>query len=335
MNSFERFNNRLAGKPVDRAPNFNIFMAFGMRYLGLSLEGYYLDYRILTQAQLAMWQDFEVDCVSIISDSYREAADLGAHIEFPLDGMPVCRAPLLKDRHDLTGFHLPNPIVGARMNDSVEGVRLLRERTAGTVPVMGWVEGAMAQANILVGDGALMLALYDRPAWVEEVLEICTQVEIAFALAQIEAGAHLIGLGDAIASLLSTKMYVEFALPYEQRIFKAVHEAGALARLHICGNTNRLLPYLTQTGADIIDLDWMVDLKTAAACFAGKAAICGNVDPVAVMLQSTPEQVYAATLACQKNGGERWFNAAGCEIPEATPQSNLRAQLQALKDAGA
>ena len=166
-----------------------------------------------------------------------------------------------------------------------------------------------------------MLSLYDNPVWVEDLLELCTQVEIAFALAQIEAGAQLIGLGDAIASLLSTQMYLKYALPYEQRIFQAVHAAGAAARLHICGKTTRLLPYMAQSGADIIDLDWMVDLGAAAHSFAGQAAACGNFDPVAIMLQGTPDQVYSATLECHASGGERWFSAAGCEIPESTPHA--------------
>ena len=129
-------------------------------------------------------------------------------------------------------------------------------------------------------------------------------------------------------------MYLRYALPYEQRIFQAVHAAGAAARLHICGNTSRLLPYLAQSGADIIDLDWMVDLGTGAHTFAGQAAACGNFDPVAVMLRGTPAQVVAATLACRTGGGERWFSAAGCEIPEGTPPANLHAQAQALRDAG-
>ena len=46
-----------------------------------------------------------------------------------------------------------------------------------------------------------------------------------------------------------------YALPYEQRIFAAVHEAGAVARLHICGDTNRIVPDMVATGADIVDLD--------------------------------------------------------------------------------
>jgi uroporphyrinogen decarboxylase len=218
------------------------------------------------------------------------------------------------------------------MGDAVNGCRLLYEKVGGEIPVMGWVEGALAQANILVGDQMLLFNLYDRPDWVIELLEVCTEVEIAFARAQIEAGADIIGVGDAIASLVSPRMYREFALPCEQRIFQAVHEAGAIGRLHICGNTTRILPDMLDSGADIIDLDWMVDIHKAAAVVDDRAALCGNFDPVAVMLQGTPEAVEDAVRYCLEHGGRRHFSAAGCEIPEGTPHENLRAHARALKE---
>ena len=126
------------------------------------------------------------------------------------------------------------------MSDRLEAVRHFREQAGGQIPVMGWVEGALAEAVDLAGSH-LLTDLYDRPAWVRELLEMCTEVAIAFAKAQIAAGADIIGLGDAIASQVSPKSYRQFALPYEQRIFAAVHEMGALTRLHICGNTTRIL----------------------------------------------------------------------------------------------
>jgi uroporphyrinogen decarboxylase len=126
-------------------------------------------------------------------------------------------------------------------------------------------------------------------------------------------------------------MYEEFALPFEQEIFTAVREAGALARLHICGNTNRILELMGKSGADIIDLDWMVDMGTAARIYGGHGpAVCGNFDPVAVMLRGTPEQVAAAVRKCVQDGGHRGVSAAGCEIPDGTPPENLWAQSGAL-----
>jgi MtaA/CmuA family methyltransferase len=331
VNAYERVMNRLNGKPADRTPNFNIVMGFGMRYLKKPLQGYFLDHRLLCEAHLAVAEAFDIDVVSIIADSYRESSDLGAEVEFPEDDLPYPVRPFFSSQERFSSYRLPASFIGPRMGDAIEGVRRFREQVGGEVPIMGWVEGALAQANILVGDQALLFSLYDRPAWVHELLELCTEVEIAFAQEQVRAGADLIGLGDAIASLVSPQMYQEFALPYEQRIFQAVHDLGALARLHICGNTTRILPLMIESGADIIDLDWVVDLHKAAGIFGTQTALCGNFDPVRVMLQGTPEEVEKAVFSCLENGGERYICAAGCEIPEGTPPENLLAQARALR----
>jgi MtaA/CmuA family methyltransferase len=332
MNSYERFTARLAGQPVDRIPNFDIFMARAAHHIGAPLSRYYLDHRVLVDANLAVAADFGIDILQAISDPYREAADFGLEVEFPADNLPINRQPLLKTPEDLKKLVPPNPVTGLRMSDRLEAIRLFREKAGGEIPIMGWVEGALAEACDLRSMYLTMTDLVSRPEWLTELLEICVEVEIGFARAQIEAGADIIGLGDAVCSQISPKMYRRFALPYEQRIFAAVHAMGAKARLHICGNTTRLLPDMLESGADIIDLDWMVDLEKAAQLFDEKVAICGNFDPVAVMLQGTPVIVQDATLTCIQNGGKRLFSGAGCEIPDGTPAENLLAQYQVLGD---
>ncbi len=334
MNSLERMQRRLKGEPVDRPPNFDIFMTFAAHHAGLKLSHYYRDYRALVAANLAVLEDFDLDIVQAISDPYREAADFGLAVEFPEDDLPISWTPLLAEPSDLDRLRPPDPASGPRMSDRLEAIRLLREQVGGQVPIMGWVEGALAEATDLRGVMNMMIDLSVRPEWVEALLEVCVEVEIAFARAQVAAGADLIGLGDAIASQISPAMYRRFALPYEQRIFQAVHEMGALARLHICGNTTPIVGAMAESGADLIDLDWMVDLEAAAAACGDRAALCGNFDPVAVMLQGSPDQVYAATRRCLQAGGLRSFSAAGCEIPDRTPHANLHAQTRALRDAG-
>jgi uroporphyrinogen decarboxylase len=218
------------------------------------------------------------------------------------------------------------------MSDRLEAIRALREQVGGEVPVMGWVEGALAESADLRGVIRLLTDLYDQPEWLTELLETIVEVEIAFARAQVEAGADIIGLGDAVASQISPAMYRRFALPYEQRIFAAVKDCGAVPRLHICGNTSRIMADMVESGAEIIDVDWMVDIQAAAQVFGERAALCGNFDPVAVMLQGTPGQVATATRDCLARGGPRYFSAAGCEIPDGTPYANLHAQAGVLRE---
>jgi uroporphyrinogen decarboxylase len=328
----ERLKARLCGEPVDRPPNFDIMMAYAAHYIGRPLNSYYLDHRVLAEANLAVLDAFDLDLVQTISDPYREGADLGVEVEFPEDGLPLRRSQFLVEPGDLEKLRGSALQLGRRMSDRVEAVRYLRARIGGEVPILGWVEGALAEANVLRGDTALMMDFYDRPEWVKDCLELLVEVESNFAREQIRAGADIIGLGDAIASQVSPDMYEEFALPYEQRIFAAVHEMGAIARLHICGNTRSILKPMARSGADIIDLDWMVDLRAARNLYGESGpALCGNFDPVRIMLRGTPAQVREAVLDCSEAGGPRGISAAGCEIPDATPEANLLAQTRALR----
>ena len=332
MNSTERFINRLNGETVDRPPNFNIFMTFAAHFINQPLSKYYLDHQVLVDANLAMVENFKVDLVQAISDPYRETHDFGAPIEFPEDGLPVSLIPLLDSPEKIKTLKRPKASEGRRMSDRLEAIQLFRDKVGDEIPVMGWVEGALAEAGDLRGITSVLMDIYERPEWLLELLEIIVEVEIEFARSQIKAGATIIGLGDAISSQVSPEIYRTYALPYEQRIFEAIHELGAVARLHICGDTTAILPDMVKSGADIIDLDWMVDMKVASDRFGESVVFCGNMDPVAVMLQGNSDQVYHATQKCVVDGGNNCISAAGCEIPDSTPEENLKAQHKALVD---
>jgi len=332
MNSLERVHNRLQGFAVDRPPNFDIMMTFAAHHAGHRLREYYLDHRVLVESNLKAVSDFDLDIVQAISDPYREAADLGLAVEFPDDGLPVNTHPLLATPEHLQKLTPIHPEDGRRMSDRIAAVESFQTEVGGVIPIMGWVEGALAEAADLRGMMNLMIDLHDRPEWVKQLLELLVEIEVEFARAQVHAGADIIGLGDAVASQISRDMYREFALPYEQRIFQAVKKMGAIARLHICGDTTHLVEDMKSSGADIVDLDWMVDLAAVSASFGDHPVLCGNFDPVAVMLRGTEQQVYEATHACLQAGGERCFSMAGCEIPDQTPVENLHAQSRALRD---
>jgi MtaA/CmuA family methyltransferase len=334
MTSSERLAARLQGQPVDRIPNMTLVMQFAADQIRVPLAQYYQDYNVLCEANFVTAERFGLDLVDAISDPYREAADFGAEIVFPPNDLPVCTDPLLRDPADLAHLPTPDPLApGSRMRDRVDAVRLFHERVGGTVPVQGWVEGALAEAADLRGVVPLMYDLYDRPEWLEKLLERCAEVSLAFALAQVEAGATIIGLGDAIGSQVSPRAYRRFALPYEQRIFEAIRAAGAIPRLHICGDTTGIVPDMVQSGAQIVDLDWQVDLAVARAqveAINPAVALCGNFDPVAILHDGTPADVTQAVQACRAAGGPNWLGQPGCEVPRGTPAENMLALRDAL-----
>ena len=335
MKPLERVRRRLQGLPVDRRPNFDIYMQRAARHAGRRLRDYYLDHRALVEANLAVLDAFSLDLVQAISDPYREACDLGLDVEWPADGLPLRRSILVREPEDAERLRFVAPEDGRRMSDRLDAIRLLRERVGDDVPVMGWVEGAFALASVLRGDTNVLLDIHDRPDWLRDLLDRLVEVGIAFVRAQVAAGAHVVGLGDSMGSLVSPRQYREFVLPYEQRLFAAAKDAGAIPRLHICGNTNHILADMARSGAEIVDLDWMVDLGRAAELFGPSGpAPCGNFDPVAVMLHGGARDVEAAARACAAAGGPRHFSAAGCEVPDGTPDANPLAHARALRELG-
>ncbi len=334
ITSCERLNARMKGEPVDRIPNMALVMQFAADQINTPLAAYYQDYHVLCEANFKTVELFQLDLLDAISDPYREAADFGAKITFPANDLPLCEEYVLKDTSDLVTLPVPDPLAaGSRMRDRVDAIRLFHERAGDQIPVQGWVEGALAEVADLRGVSKLMYDLYDRPEWVEAALERVVETQIDFALAQIEAGATIIGLGDAIASQISPPAYRQFALPYEQRIFAAIRDAGAVGRLHICGNTTRIIKDMGQSGAEIIDLDWQVDLAKARAdvdTVDPDLVLCGNFDPVAILYEGTPAAVAEAVLKCREMGGENWLAAPGCEVPRNTAAANMHAFSAAL-----
>ncbi len=332
MNPYERVFRRLAGKPVDRAPNLSIVMGFAARHSGIPYRKYATDYRHLVEANLKCCQDFQIDMVSTISDPCREGHDLGAEIRLPEDAAPSFSRIFLEDYGDLAKLKVRDPLKGERMLDRIKAVELFQEKAGESYPVLGWIEGAFASASNLRGVNNLMLDLIERPAEVHNLLEICAEQAILFAREQVRAGADFIGMGDATASLISPGHYREFVLPYEKRICRAIQEEGARVKLHICGNITALLPEIARTGVDMVDIDWMVDFAGAVEELKGKAAVCGNFDPVDILLQGSRAEVREAVERCLAAGEKDTFIAPGCEVPGETPRENMREIARALEE---
>jgi len=103
-------------------------------------------------------------------------------------------------------------------------------------------------------------------------------------------------------------------------------------KLHICGNITHILPHLAQAGADILDADWMVDMEYARSVMGTDVWLCGNLDPVSVVQDGTPESIRQAYKDLRaKNIGEKFIFMAGCEITPFTPVENVQAMNEARK----
>lgn len=327
MNGRERILAHLAGQPVDRLPLMPITMMFAARHAGVRYLDYCTNCHVLAEAQVRTAEEFGFDYVNAMSDPAVEAADCGARVQY-FDEQPVAiveEDARLADKIQLAGLRQPDPLGGGRMHNRIRAVGLLKEKVGRDLLVEGWIEGPIAEGADLRGINTLMMDFFDDPAFVHDLFAFVIEMELNFARAQVAAGADLIGIGDAAASLIGPGLYREFVWPYEKRLVDSVRALGVPARLHICGNTRAHLAGMGRLGCAIVDLDSMVPLAEARAQMGPDQVLLGNLNPVAALRNSTPAAVTAALAACHRDAGSRFIVGPGCEVPRDTPAANLRA----------
>lgn len=325
MTPKERIYATLNGDSFDRPAVTPIFMAWAANYIGHSYRDFYLDGDVLVKAQLAVTRAFNVDQISAISDPWREAAGYGVEFDYPAEGVGKPKDILIKTADDISLLKTLDIENCERMKQRVESVAKMAAELGQTHSVLGWIEGPLAEYSDLRGLQNALMDLIDKPEMFLNAGRILVDNAISFGIAQIKAGADMIGIGDAAASLIGVDMYTEYILGLEQKLIAAIHEAGAAVKLHICGNIKNIVGQIAKSGTDIIDVDWMVPLSEARNLAGPDITLCGNFDPSAVLLQGRPEDVAKAAKQCIKAGGDRFILMPGCEVPPATPEQNIRA----------
>jgi MtaA/CmuA family methyltransferase len=307
-------------------------MFFAADRAGVKYRDYATNGHALAQAQLLMLERFGLDAISACSDAFRLSADLGGEMDYPEERTPSLITPLITTESDLERLGRPDPMrAGSRMNDRIEAVREMARSARARCHIVGWVEMPFAEACNLCRLRDFMALILEEPTFAHRILDFVTEIEIMFGRAQLEAGADMIGAGDAAASMLSPKQFAEFAAPYERRVVEGIRAAGGLVKLHICGNTSRLLDLMASAGADLYNIDHMVDLATAKRVFAAHGqCLKGNLDPVEHIMRSTPERCEARCHECIRVAGPQGYMlSAGCEIPAATSDAVMDAFCRA------
>jgi len=324
MDSFERYVGMLKRKEVDFLPRIPIVMQYAAEYIGSNYGAFASDYKILVEANRSCAQDFGFEQLSAISDPYRETQGLGGEITYVRDGVPRCTSPL-KSSKDLSTLLHPDPLVSERMADRVKAITEYQQSLGGKYSIMGWIEGPAAEAADLRGVTNFLMDTMEDTNFVCELMDLCAEVGIDFAKAQIKAGADTIGIGDAIASQVSPDFYESLIQPREKLLVNAIHNAGGYVRLHICGNITHLLPGISDLGMDILDVDHMVDISLVRKSVGNKVVISGNIDPVEGVMRGTPASIREYVRRAYQSVGNPFMVNAGCEIPSKTPAENLKA----------
>lgn len=330
MNGRERTLNFIAGRPVDRTPFHPILMRWAAKYAGVNYREFCLDYRVKCAAMIRCAEDFGIDWVTVLSDPYVEAQAFGIQVEFPENDLPLERGGLLESAEAAAKLRPCAAKEHARMTNRINEIRQFKHLAGDRYFTVGWVEGPVAEYGDLRGLSDASLDFYDEPEAVHKALDVITESAIGFITEQVKAGADCIGIGDAFCSQIGPVLYREFAFDREKKMVEHIHSLGALAKLHICGNTTGLIPDMIKTGADIVDIDHLVlSMEPFASLPGPQQVFSGNTDPVAVIQNGKEETIRQHVRRCSRESGGRCIVSAGCEVTPGTSLTNMRTFAEA------
>jgi len=314
------------GHPVLFHP---ILMQFAARFNNHTYTDLMKDYKVRVESNVKCLEHFNLDWVTLMSDPYCETSAFGAKVVFSGNNTPKCQH-IVKTLEDIESLENPDVCNCERTIDRMKAAEYYKKLLGNDYPIVGWIEGPLAEACDLADVNDILLKVIMEPVFVKTLMDKCMITAKAFAKAQVEAGCNVIGVGDAICSQISTEMYQELVLPLHIELFEYIHLLGAITKLHICGDITHLLPNIKNLQADIVDLDWMVDMTHAHEVLGDNFTLCGNLNPVNCIQDLPAREVYEQTAALlEKEKGKNFILSGGCEITVDTPVENLQAMREA------
>jgi hypothetical protein len=270
----------------------------------------------------------------IVSDQWRMTSEPLPHPEFKTTRhtihTPKGRLTTVLQENDYTAWVAERLVKEKRDIDliaefatrpvcDVEAVNRLSEARGGSALIRGFgicfdiygQPGCWQDAAVLYGIEELILATFDDPGWVHELLRILQERKGVFI--DSLKGAHYdvieLGGGDASSTVISPAIFDEFVAPYDAPLIARAHAAGQRIAYHTCGGMMPLLERLADMGPDALEtltppgMGGDADLAEAKARVGGRVCFIGGFDQGRFFTRSTPEETRAEVRRC--------FDAAG------------------------
>ena len=248
---------------------------------------------LAVEVSLQPFRQLGVDAVIVFSDILIPAEAMGLKLELG-DAGPNLPEPVRSQR-DVSKLKRFDPETETAFLP--EAIRRLVRDLGPSVPVLGFAAAPWTLACYMVegrakeGFATVKSFLLSEPATFRDLLHRIAQATIPYLKAQIAAGATAVQLFDTWCGELSLRDYEDFALPATQEIISAL--AGEAPLIYYTKASHHLLPAVARSGANVLSVDWRVDMRALREKLGPRIALQGNVDPA--VLFGSPEQIRRVT----------------------------------------
>jgi uroporphyrinogen decarboxylase len=272
-----------------------------------------------------------MDAAILFSDILIPMEAMGLELEFHEGRGPVFPRTV-RDRAALDRLIVPDP--HDAMGFVMETVRLLRKELK--VPLIGFAGAPFTCATYLIEGGSSKVfwetkkMMFTAPELFHALMEKITLTTIDYLKAQAKAGAQALQLFDSWAGILAPRDFETYAFPYVTRIIEALKPSG-VPFIYFANNGATLLDYSARSGAEVIGLDWRINIGDAIAR-VGDKAVQGNIDPFALLLPEKQLRARVAQLLDDARQAKGHIFNLGHGIHQFTPPEQARILVDAVHE---
>lgn len=298
------------------------------------------DGNIHYQAVMTLAKQFPSAAACTIMDLTTEAEAFGAEIAFSDDAVPAVACRMLPDVQSIYDLQVPSLSAGRIPQYLKANLLAARDLKAPSLwrgmeeapPLFAGCIGPFSLAGRLYDMSDIMVLIYEHPEAAHVLLDKCTQFIEKYCEALKLTGANGVLMAEPAAGLLSNDDCLTFSSQYVKRIVDRVQDDQFIVILHNCGNQGHCTRAMVTTGAAAYHFGNKCQMEEVIRDVPPTALAMGNLDPVSLFKDGTPEQMREATLHLleKMRPYPNFVLSSGCDTPPHTPIANINAFFEAL-----
>jgi len=325
-----RFIRACLRKPVDRTPVW--FLRQAGRYMQeyRDVRKHHTLIEICKKPELAAEvtitaaERLGVDAAIIFADLLLPLEPMGLDFEFQAGEGPVVHHPV-RTAEDVKALRTDRADALAYVAQAIEKVAGHFKDRLG---IIGFCGAPFTLASYMIEGGGsrnyieTKQLMYRNPTAWSSLLDKLVTVLTAYCRLQVDAGADVIQIFDSWVGSLSLSDYREYAFDASRRLVRAVQAMGVPV-IYFGVETAGLLEQMSQTGADVIGIDWRQPLDVAWRSAGHTRAVQGNLDPITLFAPEEILELKVKEILRLANGRPGHIFNLGHGIVPGTPVENV------------
>lgn len=332
MNSLERVLTTLGHKEPDRVPLFLLTNMHGAKELGLSLRDYYASAENVIEGQMRLLDKFGSDCAYPFFHASIEVEAWGGETIYSADGPPLCGAPVIRRAEDIDGLRPPEIGSSPALQRVLDAIAGLKQRLDGQVPIIAVAISPFSLPVMQMGFDRYLELIHEQPDRFHKLMQANEEFSVAWANAQLAAGATAICYFDPVSS--TTNIPRELYLGTGQQVAKRTLSRikGPTATHMASGRCLPILGDIADTGTAVVGVSILEDLAQLKTAAGGRVTLLGNLNGVEMRRWTPAEAEFAVKRAIAAAGPGGGFVLADNhgEIPFQVPEETLLAIREAV-----